>query len=213
MWSAPAQPKRLPVLLVVGLLHLGLLQLALLRLQQDPVRREPVPLMTTLILPAPVPEPQAAPELQQPRQTTLALPRRDLVATPEIDIAPVTQVQLAVSTFSEPPAPSRIETPPTPPSPPAPIVPPRSDAAHLNNPPPSYPGLSRKLGEEGRVMLLVFIQPDGKVSEVRLKQSSGFERLDQAAMDAVKRWRYVPARQGDTAIAFWYAQPVDFALS
>lgn len=93
------------------------------------------------------------------------------------------------------------------------VVPPRSDAAHLNNPPPTYPPVSRRIGEAGQVMLEVHIQPDGSVGEIRVKRSSGFDRLDEAAIRAVRHWRYLPARRGDQAIAWWYLQPIIFSLN
>lgn len=97
------------------------------------------------------------------------------------------------------------------PLPPGPVVPPRSDASHLQNT-LSYPPVSRRLGEEGKVVLSVYILPNGTVGELRLKASSGFPRLDEAALEQVKRWRYVPARRGDEAIPFWYTQPIVFSL-
>ncbi len=93
------------------------------------------------------------------------------------------------------------------------IAPPRSDAAHLNNPAPSYPSMSRRLGEQGRVVLNVYILADGTVGEVKIKQSSGFSRLDDAALQAVKKWRYQAARRGQQAIDFWYVQPLSFSLN
>jgi protein TonB len=83
----------------------------------------------------------------------------------------------------------------------------------LNNPAPAYPAASRRFGEQGRVLLDVYIQPDGRVGEIRLKQSSGYPRLDEAALDAVRRWRYVPAHRGDEPIAYWYVQPISFSLN
>jgi protein TonB len=50
------------------------------------------------------------------------------------------------------------------------------------------------------------------VGDVRIKESSGFKRLDDTAMKAVKHWRYTPARRGDKAIEFWYLQPIEFSL-
>jgi len=94
----------------------------------------------------------------------------------------------------------------------APLSMPRTDAAHLNNPKPVYPSLSRRMGEQGRVLLSVYILPDGSVGDIRVKQSSGFGRLDQAALDAVKRWRYIPARRGNEPIPYWYVQPISFSL-
>lgn len=93
------------------------------------------------------------------------------------------------------------------------ITPPRSEAAHLNNPAPSYPSMSRRLGEQGRVVLEVYILANGTVGEVKLKQSSGFKRLDDAAIQAVKKWHYQAARRGQQAIDFWYVQPVSFSLN
>jgi periplasmic protein TonB len=94
----------------------------------------------------------------------------------------------------------------------APLIPPRHDAAHLSNPAPAYPSLSRRLGEQGKVLLDVHILPDGRVAEVRLRHSSGYRRLDEAAMNAVQHWRYVAAHRGDVPIAYWYVQPIVFSL-
>lgn len=95
----------------------------------------------------------------------------------------------------------------------APVVPPRADAEQVNNPAPSYPSLSRRLREEGLVLLEILILADGSVGEIKLKQSSGFKRLDEAAMQAVKTWRYQPATQGGQAIDYWYEQPLEFSLN
>lgn len=94
----------------------------------------------------------------------------------------------------------------------APITPPQEDATHLNNPRPAYPSLSRRLREQGTVILEVLIKTDGTVGDVRIKESSGFKRLDDTAMKAVRQWRYTPARRGTEAIEFWYSQPIEFAL-
>ncbi len=95
----------------------------------------------------------------------------------------------------------------------APVTPPQMDANPLNNPAPAYPNLSRRLREEGVVLLEILILADGSVGEVRVKESSGHKRLDDTAAKAVKRWRYMPARRGDTPIEYWYLQPVEFSLN
>ena len=94
----------------------------------------------------------------------------------------------------------------------APVVAPRSDAAHLNNRAPVYPRASLRRHEEGKVVLELLVRADGTVGEVRVKESSGYQRLDQAALKAVRNWRYVPARQGGEVIDFWYQQPLLFSL-
>jgi periplasmic protein TonB len=91
-------------------------------------------------------------------------------------------------------------------------TPPRLDASQTGNPAPVYPVASKRLGEQGRVVLRIHIQADGHVGEIQLAATSGYERLDESAIRAVKRWIYRPARQGDAAIAWWYQQPVTFTL-
>lgn len=94
----------------------------------------------------------------------------------------------------------------------APVTPPRFDAAYLANPAPPYPVMSRRLKEEGRVLLKVRVGPDGSAQEVELAKSSGFARLDEAARNAVAHWRFTPARQGQQAIAAWVNVPLVFRL-
>lgn len=94
----------------------------------------------------------------------------------------------------------------------APIVPAQYNAAYLNNPQPFYPPLSRRLGEQGRGMLRVYVAATGQPETVQLSQSSGFDRLDSAALDAVKRWRFAAARQGEQVVASWVNVPFKFIL-
>ncbi|MDD3650540.1 energy transducer TonB [Immundisolibacter sp.] len=89
---------------------------------------------------------------------------------------------------------------------------PRFDAAYLNNPPPTYPPLSRRLGEQGRVLVRVFVDPSGAPAQVELRESSGHRRLDDAAAAAVRRWRFVPARRGDEPVGAWVLVPISFNL-
>ncbi|NJR71849.1 MAG: TonB family protein [Gammaproteobacteria bacterium] len=87
------------------------------------------------------------------------------------------------------------------------------DAAYLNNPVVPYPQLARKLGEQGRVLLRVIVNETGRAEQVTLYQSSGFMRLDLAALEAVKRWRFSPARLGDKAVGGVAIVPINFQLS
>ena len=89
---------------------------------------------------------------------------------------------------------------------------PRFDADYLSNPAPAYPPLSRRMGEEGKTVLRVHVEPGGRPSQIEIKTSSGSPRLDQAAQDAVWRWKFVPARRGDEAIAAWVLVPILFTL-
>ncbi len=92
------------------------------------------------------------------------------------------------------------------------VIQPKFDADYLNNPKPSYPSISHRLGEEGVVMLRVYVSAQGTPDQIQLLKSSGFARLDQAAQEAVARWRFVPARQGKIAIAEWVDIPITFQL-
>jgi protein TonB len=77
---------------------------------------------------------------------------------------------------------------------------------------PSYPNNARRLGIQGTTLLSVFVAVDGRVADVVVKQSAGHPDLDQAAAEAVKRWRFEPARRGSEAVAMWVLLPVEFRL-
>jgi protein TonB len=89
---------------------------------------------------------------------------------------------------------------------------PTSKADYLHNPPPDYPRMSKRLGEQGKVVVKVLIGEDGRAQKVELLTTSGFERLDKSAMDAAMRWRYVPGKRGGVAEAMWYQVPIQFTL-
>lgn len=159
------------------------------------------------------PEPTPAPT------RTRATPTRKPVAvkrapSPWPDAAKPQPIQTAAApsaspTASAPPRPATL----VPPAGEEPVtVAPGFDAAYLNNPAPPYPPLSRRLGEQGRVLVRVFVDPGGAPTQVQLRQSSGHRRLDSAAEAAVRRWRFVPARRGDEPIGAWVLVPISFNL-
>jgi protein TonB len=88
-----------------------------------------------------------------------------------------------------------------------------TDVAYLHNPRPAYPPMARKLGLEGTVTLRIFVNREGVPEESRVLVSAGSEVLDSAALDAVRMWRFVPAREGKAAIAHWVDVPVTFRLA
>lgn len=89
-------------------------------------------------------------------------------------------------------------------------TPARFDAAYLNNPQPVYPAMSRRLKETGEVLLRVRVEASGRPGAVEIFRSSGYERLDQAAREAVLKWVFIPARRGEQAVAAWVRVPVNF---
>ncbi|MBF0132691.1 MAG: energy transducer TonB [Magnetococcales bacterium] len=91
--------------------------------------------------------------------------------------------------------------------------PPYVGGAVQNNPKPVYPSLARRRGWEGLVLLHVEVDEMGHPQRVEIKQSSGFPILDRAAVDAVNRWQFVPARRGGVAVGGWVDVPVQFRLT
>jgi protein TonB len=88
----------------------------------------------------------------------------------------------------------------------------RYDVAALSNPKPPYPLAARRRGIEGRVMLRAQVRADGSCAEVWVKRSSGHDVLDAAALDTVRRWRFVPAQRAGRAVDAWVEVPIVFRL-
>jgi protein TonB len=89
---------------------------------------------------------------------------------------------------------------------------PSSSADYLNNPTPPYPPLSKRMGEQGRVVIRARIEVNGSASKAEVRTSSGYERLDQAALQTVKRWRYLPGKRAGVPEAMWFNIPINFVL-
>lgn len=89
---------------------------------------------------------------------------------------------------------------------------PSSDADYLQNPKPVYPAMSKRFGEQGQVVLRVLIGADGVAQKAEIRRSSGYDRLDHAALATVQRWRYVPGRRGGVPEAMWFNVPIHFVL-
>ena len=179
---------------------------------------EPSAILVKLVEKPAAPQPVVAPPMPtQPSkpQPTPAKPTPTPTPTPRQIIAVAAEPTPSPSTFS---VPAPVAAPPAPvaaaPSQPAPaaITAARFNAAYLNNPEPKYPPLSRRLGEEGKVLLKVRVLPDGNPASVDLEKTSSFERLDEAAKQAVARWRFVPAKRGDEPIEASVIVPIVFRL-
>jgi TonB family protein len=79
-------------------------------------------------------------------------------------------------------------------------------------PSPTYPDAAQYSGEQGDVLLGIQVLPNGRPRKIRVKQSSGFQDLDDAAVSAAANWRYVPASaSGDTEMA-WTTVRVRYVL-
>jgi protein TonB len=185
-------------------------------LQFQPVRSaisQAMPIMVSLITPPPV--------VEKPKELPRPLPVKPRPQRAEPRPEPPPLVAAVTETPPPPEAPAPQPIAPSPPAPvaaapasppPAPVVPPNFNAAYLNNPAPAYPQNSRRLGHQGRVILRVLVNAEGNPDKVEVRTSSGFSQLDDAAFEAVKRWRFVPARQADKAVAAWVLVPIIFTL-
>lgn len=87
-----------------------------------------------------------------------------------------------------------------------------TQARYRETPKPAYPDAARREGREGHVLLRVLIDDQGKTKSVEINRSSGSDALDQAATQAIKLWRFHPARAGDKPVESWVSIPVEFQL-
>jgi TonB family protein len=86
-------------------------------------------------------------------------------------------------------------------------------AQYRDTPRPEYPESARRDGREGRVLLRVLVDDQGRSRQVEINSSSGNEALDRAAAEAMRRWRFHPARQGDKPVESWLRVPIEFRLA
>ena len=90
---------------------------------------------------------------------------------------------------------------------------PAQDLKTANRVDPTYPPASRRAGEQGTVRLKVLVDTNGRASNVEVTQGSGFARLDQAAVEAVRKWRFVAATDGTNKIQAYTQVAVTFKLT
>lgn len=85
--------------------------------------------------------------------------------------------------------------------------------AYLRSPPPRYPVPALRAGQQGQVLLRVWVDETGRVQSVTIERSSGYPMLDRAAHQQVRtRWRFQPAQRDGHAIAAIALVPIDFTL-
>jgi periplasmic protein TonB len=182
----------------------------------------PVPSVAPSVAPAP-----ASPSAPQPAKRTPALnlppaPQPQAIAEPTPSphapvVSPAPAAPLPPITAPMAATPSPAAAPAAPDAAPAPTLAakvelPRADADYLNNPRPPYPPVSKRMGEQGRVMVRVFVGEDGLPQKSELRSSSGFDRLDATAVATVMRWRFRPGTRGGAPEAMWVNVPIDFTL-
>jgi periplasmic protein TonB len=183
-----------------------------------------------LPMPKPVIEPTENPAAQRSTTSQRTVVARTAPATPatptrSLDLAVVApQIALNEPTpFAEQQSvslPAALPSTPAPPPTPAPVPAtqsklelPSSSADYLNNPAPPYPPQSKRLGEQGRVLLHVYVSDAGVPQQIELKQSSGYSRLDEIALATVIKWKFVPGKRNGVAQAMWVNVPIVFELA
>ena len=209
---SPAQRRAMVAAILVG--HVaavyGLLQVREVR----DAAREVVPMFVDLIAP-PAPPVPAPPPVPQPIQKKPPPPAVVIAAAPSpapaafvVPAPPPEPIQMPA-----PLTPVAVQAPPAPPAPPPPpkIIP-ASAVQYLDPPAPEYPRQSRRNTESGRVMVRVLIDIAGLPHNVQVSGSSGFARLDDAAVSAVQKARFKPYTENGQPTAGWTYVPINFEL-
>lgn len=187
-------------------------------LQVDAVRSavaEAAPLFVELIAP---PAPERAPEPPAPLRpvTKMARPPAPVIAAaPSPAAAPFVAPAPAPPAAPEPLAVTAVAAPvplAAPSPPPAPRELPAAAIQYLEPPAPVYPRASRRLGEAGLVLVRVFVDAEGLPRQLQVMQSSGFARLDEAALEGVRRARFKPPIEDGQPTAGWARIPIPFEL-
>ena len=198
--------------LAIWALQTGLIMRAVEVIVPVEVLAQIIDLPTPKVTPAPPAPPEPVKQVAaKPKQVTQAAPT--LLAVPDATPTPNAPSVQPIA----PPAPYTPAVPvaavPTP-APPAPakITLPSSDADYLSNPKPKYPTMSLKMGEQGTVKIRVFVSAEGMPQKIELSQSSGYDRLDQAALASVPKWRFVPGKRGGVPEGMWFVVPIPFII-
>ena len=188
----------------------------------------PVEILSQIIAP-PKPAPPPPPPPPQPKKevvtkktvTPKPIAIRDPIPTPN---APTGAIEPPPPAPTPPaPAPPAPVAPPAPPVPPAPPAPPapklievtEGQVQYIREPAVSYPAVSRRLGETGKVIVGIYFSADGYAKRVTLEQTSGYERLDKAALDAAAKAQVTPIRRANAnaETVFLLRAPFNFVLN
>jgi protein TonB len=207
--SRPSSSQRSGLLAVVIGLHVGVFLLILAAKTVVPQIME-MPLVVDLLQAAPIEKPPEAKPLpmvkpQPVKQQKTPAPR---TPTPQIE-ATQSNLPAPAAPVAAPP----VEIQPTPPAPPAPaLVQPRFDADYLKNPAPPTRRFRGAWAKKARSSCAFWSISQGTADSVEVKTSSGSQRLDEAAVNTVKHWKFIPAKRGDTAVQSAVLVPIIFKL-
>lgn len=183
-------------------------EITLVKPQPKPLIQPPPPPPSPKVLEKPKPlVPKAVPLKPKPKpKVKPKVVEKTVEPPPKFEPAPFVESKAPVSTRPAPPAPA--------PKPPVEekVTEPKAGASYLHNPAPEYPEAAMDRGLEGKVLMKVHVQPNGKPDTINVTKSSGYSILDDAAVRTVKQWSFVPAMRGKTPIAGWVTVPIAFNL-
>ena len=201
----PGTSRLVGLAIVLGL-HVVLLGALVFGLSNRSDEETQVPLQVTLLEQERAPEP---PSEETPPPPDLAPPEPAYIPPPEIKLETPPPAPKAIQAVQETkPEPQPVQRRPQPA-----VTGPRADPSHGNTQPP-YPAASRRMGEEGRVVLELYVDASGDVTKGRIAQSSGFPRLDKTALIHAKRkWHFLPALRNGKPVGHWIKFAVAFKLT
>lgn len=164
--------------------------------------------------PAPEEDPDAVKPAPKPVEKKVEKPKPAPKPQPVKKPTPPTPPAPAPVAPAAPPAPPSPKPAPPAPAAPAPVKETAavSGLASLGNPPPEYPSLALRRNWEGTVVLRIQVLASGRAGTVEVTRSSGKPQLDEAAVAAVRGWKFIPAKRGDTPIDGFATQTIDFKL-
>ena len=196
---AAQRPRLVPLVLVIGV-HIGLFYLFALGLKFVPTIFELPKDMTVVTVPQ---EPRPVEAVPEPMREDALFTRLTIPTQDQPRIVVEESPRIVGEVIDGPVQPRRTIVP---------VEPQIIQARLLQAPEPPYPLVSRARDEEGTVFVKVLLSPQGRVQAVQLDKTSGFQRLDEAALQAVKHWRFAPATRGGQGVETWVVVPVRFEL-
>lgn len=205
-----ARPKKiipLPLVMLNSVHHIQVSPRSMRSPVLSPVaKRQPVPIAERSILsPDPIRIPEKKAQSTQPVPAVPSLDTRSavssIVSVPSASGAPAVGVVRGGGTPSASEG-SEGDS----------VIGPSYNAAYLSNPPPNYPAVARRLKLQGTATIRVLVTAEGRPKSVTLETSSGSRILDEAALDAVQHWSFVPARRGRISVSAEVDVPVRFHL-
>lgn len=203
-YGADRKPNWSGILAILAL-H-ALVLTALVKLDVIPMAKaKSAPLVIDLIAePAPPPaveQPKPEPAVERPVESPVVTP------PPIVQTSAAPPPTVVTSPVPPPPRPATIAAPPA-----GPVSVANLDERMIEGEPPRYPTESRRKKEQGTVVLRLLIGTDGRVQQVSIAESSGFERLDKAALDAARRWRWQPMLRDGVPVEVRGLMPIPFVL-